>query len=774
MSPVSSKTLFVRCLSYTTSDKKLENVFSEYGPVNRCFVVKEKGSDTCRGFGYVTFAVREDAEKAMKDVKSVENRKVFIQFAEHKLDKRKEKRKAKENTKNEKNEKDADKKVLVLRGLDETVVKEDVKQTLKRAKNLRSIEYPATIDGVDGAALVTFATVGSAIKARKKFSGKMIKQCKIQTFLLADKDQARPRQKQPLKKSRLIVRNLPFQCSESDLTKIFSEYGELSEVVIPKKGNGKVPGFAFVQFNDVGAAAEAVDKVNMLEVTGRKIAVDWALPKQQYMSLLQKRGTGHSTDSSESEKKDAASESDEGERESSVGDDDGSDKEGSISDGNNSNAGSDDSDLDSDNSDINYDSASEERSGQTKSKNERLKVSNDVGEGKTVFVRNLSYDAEEADIEDIFKQFGKIVYVRVCVDPLTEHPKGTAFVKFATVEAAEECLQKNNTTDSSLILNHRKLLITKAINREEASKFTLKEKEPKDNRNLHLAREGLIRMGTQAATGTPKPDLLKRQQLEITKRQKLKNLNIFISPVRLCVRNLPKSVDDKSLKEIFAKVVESKNMRIVKARVMRDRKQVNSKGIAKSLGYGFVEFAKHEDALSALHNTNNNPNVFPNQRRLIVEFSLENRTALNAQKRKRERSALKQGAAEKRKIKHDGGGSSKKLKQDSETAVKRSEGKNQKHQKDSAAISTEKRKKLPNVLPSHFGPKIRHKARAVKSNKPTGKKSRQQVRKDVVKPEKQRNIRVKQKTSDSLDKLINQYKNKFAGIGMKESKWFDS
>ena len=40
---VSDKTLFVRNLPYGTSDKELEAVFSEYGPLKSCFTVKEKG-----------------------------------------------------------------------------------------------------------------------------------------------------------------------------------------------------------------------------------------------------------------------------------------------------------------------------------------------------------------------------------------------------------------------------------------------------------------------------------------------------------------------------------------------------------------------------------------------------------------------------------------------------------------------------------------------------------------------------------------------------------
>ena len=42
-SVVSQKVLFVRNLPFSTTDQDLENLFSEVGPIKRCFVIRDKG-----------------------------------------------------------------------------------------------------------------------------------------------------------------------------------------------------------------------------------------------------------------------------------------------------------------------------------------------------------------------------------------------------------------------------------------------------------------------------------------------------------------------------------------------------------------------------------------------------------------------------------------------------------------------------------------------------------------------------------------------------------
>ncbi|XP_042227447.1 RNA-binding protein 28-like [Homarus americanus] len=120
----------------------------------------------------------------------------------------------------------------------------------------------------------------------------------------------------------------------------------------------------------------------------------------------------------------------------------------------------------------------------------------------------------------------------------------------------------------------------------------------------------------------------------------LQNLNIFVSTTRLCINNLPQRIGDKQLFTIFIKH-SPQGAKLTEARIMRDFKDVDENGKPKSRGYGFVTFTEHEHALAALRKINNNPDIFTNDQRPIVEFSLENRSVLNARQKRVEKSREK-------------------------------------------------------------------------------------------------------------------------------------
>lgn len=59
------------------------------------------------------------------------------------------------------------------------------------------------------------------------------------------------------------------------------------------------------------------------------------------------------------------------------------------------------------------------------------KPSHDIHEGKTVFLKNVPFSVTNGELKSFMEtNVGPVCYAVICVDPLTEHSKGTAFVKF--------------------------------------------------------------------------------------------------------------------------------------------------------------------------------------------------------------------------------------------------------------------------------------------------------------------------------------------------------
>jgi len=76
--------------------------------------------------------------------------------------------------------------------------------------------------------------------------------------------------------SELYVGNLPYGCSERDVRKMFSRYGQVTSVrLIKNRSNGKSKGFGFVEMpnSDIPAAVKALSGKPM---KGRKLVVNEA------------------------------------------------------------------------------------------------------------------------------------------------------------------------------------------------------------------------------------------------------------------------------------------------------------------------------------------------------------------------------------------------------------------------------------------------------------------------------------------------------------------
>jgi len=80
----------------------------------------------------------------------------------------------------------------------------------------------------------------------------------------------------------IYVGNLSYGVTEEELTKLFAEHGEVSNVnVITDKYSGQSKGFAFVEIARQADAEEAIKALNGEPVKGRNIKVNQARPQNE-------------------------------------------------------------------------------------------------------------------------------------------------------------------------------------------------------------------------------------------------------------------------------------------------------------------------------------------------------------------------------------------------------------------------------------------------------------------------------------------------------------
>lgn len=80
----------------------------------------------------------------------------------------------------------------------------------------------------------------------------------------------------------IYVGNLSYSVTGEELKAAFAAYGEVSNVnIITDRNTGQSKGFAFVEMPNDAQAEEAINALNETPVSGRKIRVNQARPKEE-------------------------------------------------------------------------------------------------------------------------------------------------------------------------------------------------------------------------------------------------------------------------------------------------------------------------------------------------------------------------------------------------------------------------------------------------------------------------------------------------------------
>ncbi|KAE9417143.1 hypothetical protein Angca_008166, partial [Angiostrongylus cantonensis] len=149
-----------------------------------------------------------------------------------------------------------------------------------------------------GFGFIQFYTQDEAQRAIKEMQGELLDghclELKISHRELNDKDALKRKSVLALEQgdcTKLLIRNIPFQASIKEIESLFSSFGEVKSIRIPKKvGNrNEHRGFGFVDFISTGEAKRAFEAlVHSTHIYGRRLVLEWAKQDDTVQEIREK------------------------------------------------------------------------------------------------------------------------------------------------------------------------------------------------------------------------------------------------------------------------------------------------------------------------------------------------------------------------------------------------------------------------------------------------------------------------------------------------------
>jgi multiple RNA-binding domain-containing protein 1 len=99
--------------------------------------------------------------------------------------------------------------------------------------------------------------------------------------------------KQAGKRTKIIIKNLPFEASKQDVRALFGTYGQLRSVRVPHKFDHSARGFAFADFITAREAENALEALKDTHLLGRRLVLEFAsddpLDAEEEIEKMQKK-----------------------------------------------------------------------------------------------------------------------------------------------------------------------------------------------------------------------------------------------------------------------------------------------------------------------------------------------------------------------------------------------------------------------------------------------------------------------------------------------------
>lgn len=75
--------IYIGNLPFSMTEEELKNLFVKYGNIEQVIIITNKFSGRSKGFGFVTFSMKDSVEKAVSEMnkKNVEGREIIVKEA---------------------------------------------------------------------------------------------------------------------------------------------------------------------------------------------------------------------------------------------------------------------------------------------------------------------------------------------------------------------------------------------------------------------------------------------------------------------------------------------------------------------------------------------------------------------------------------------------------------------------------------------------------------------------------------------------------------------
>lgn len=294
----SSTTILIKNLPHDLVEEELENIFSKHGAIGSFSIANSKS------VGLVEYLEPVEARAAFKAIayRRYKHLPIYLEWAPLQTTKKVEQSKANSNKKiSDKQIDEAKKKqdefkdnddefgTLFIKNLNFSTTEEDLRSHIIKigALGFRTVSISTKVKGNQtlstGYGFVEFVSSELAKQSLSKINGSILdghsleakpsdkrlssSQSKSKSSSATDSSNAG---------SKLIVRNVAFQTTQSDLRSLFSTFGNVKRVRIPKKMGGDHRGFAFVDFSTSQEAAKAMSSLSSTHLYGRHLVIEYA------------------------------------------------------------------------------------------------------------------------------------------------------------------------------------------------------------------------------------------------------------------------------------------------------------------------------------------------------------------------------------------------------------------------------------------------------------------------------------------------------------------